>query len=146
MGLDPAHCVVNEWDRCHDIKNLFIVDGSIWVTSGGVNPTSTIQALALYIADSIKQRLADLFDWAAMNNDDLNPEQVRDLRVLAGTIIPPSSSYGVPGADDEKIFNDILRSLERDRDDVCRALAHLATVSGGAFADLEPVRRTEVAA
>ena len=81
-----------------------------------------------------------------MNNDDLNPEQVRDLRVLAGTIIPPSSSYGVPGADDEKIFNDILRSLERDRDDVCRALAHLATVSGGAFADLEPVRRTEVAA
>ena len=43
-------------------KNLFIVDGSIWVTSGGVNPTSTIQALALYIADSIKQRLATLFD------------------------------------------------------------------------------------
>jgi len=40
----------------------FIVDGSIWVTSGGVNPTSTIQALALYIADSIKQRLANLFD------------------------------------------------------------------------------------
>jgi len=32
------------------VKNLFIVDGSIWVTSGGVNPTSTIQALALYIA------------------------------------------------------------------------------------------------
>jgi choline dehydrogenase-like flavoprotein len=54
--------VVNEWGRCHDVKNLFIVDGSIWVTSGGVNPTSTIQALALYIADSIKQRLADLFD------------------------------------------------------------------------------------
>jgi hypothetical protein len=32
------------------------------VTSGGVNPTSTIQALALYIADNIKQRLANLFD------------------------------------------------------------------------------------
>jgi hypothetical protein len=31
-------------------------------TSGGVNPTSTIQALALYIADSIKKRLATLFD------------------------------------------------------------------------------------
>ena len=40
------------------MKNLFIVDGSIWVTSGGVNPTSTIQVLALYIADSIKKRLA----------------------------------------------------------------------------------------
>src|SRR5580704_10931054 len=80
-----------------------------------------------------------------MNNDDLNPEQVRDLRVLAGTIIPPSSSYGVPGADDERIFNDILRSLERDRDDICRALAHLAAFAGGAFADLEPERRAATA-
>ena len=62
MGLDPKRSVVNEWGRCHDVKNLFIVDGSIWVTSGGVNPTSTIQALALYIADNIKQRLATLFD------------------------------------------------------------------------------------
>ncbi len=62
MGTDPKRSVVNEWGRCHDVKNLFIVDGSIWVTSGGVNPTSTIQALALYIADSIKQRLATLFD------------------------------------------------------------------------------------
>jgi choline dehydrogenase-like flavoprotein len=62
MGTDPERSVVNEWGRSHDVKNLFIVDGSIWVTSGGVNPTSTIQALALYIADSIKQRLATLFD------------------------------------------------------------------------------------
>jgi choline dehydrogenase-like flavoprotein len=62
MGTNPGRSVVNEWGRCHDVRNLFIVDGSIWVTSGGVNPTSTIQALALYIADSIKQRLANLFD------------------------------------------------------------------------------------
>jgi choline dehydrogenase-like flavoprotein len=62
MGLDPTRSVVNEWGRCHDVKNLFIVDGSIWVTSGGVNPTCTIQALALYIADNIKKRLATLFD------------------------------------------------------------------------------------
>jgi choline dehydrogenase-like flavoprotein len=62
MGNDPERSVVNAWGRCHDVKNLFIVDGSIWVTSGGVNPTSTIQALALYVADSIKQRLATLFD------------------------------------------------------------------------------------
>ena len=62
MGTDPERSVVNEWGRCHDVRNLFIVDGSIFVTSGGVNPTSTIQALALYIADSMKQRLATLFD------------------------------------------------------------------------------------
>ncbi len=62
MGTDPARSVVNEWGRSHDVRNLFIVDGSIFVTSGAANPTSTLQALALYIADQMKQRLANLFD------------------------------------------------------------------------------------
>lgn len=62
MGTDPQRSVVNEWGRSHDVRNLFIVDGSLFVTSGGANPTATIQALALYIADRIKGRLADLFD------------------------------------------------------------------------------------
>lgn len=62
MGIDPEKSVVNEWGRSHDVKNLFIVDGSIFVTSAGVNPTSTIQALSLYIADTMKKRLANLFD------------------------------------------------------------------------------------
>jgi hypothetical protein len=81
-----------------------------------------------------------------MPNQDLTGEQIRDFRALAGTIIPPSAGYGVPGADDERIFSDILRSLERDRDDICQALAHLARLAGGAFAELEPARRAEVAA
>jgi hypothetical protein len=81
-----------------------------------------------------------------MQNDSLSAEQARDLRALAGAIVPPSAAYGVPGADDERIFKDILRSLERDHDDICRALAHLAALSGGAFADLAPERRTELAA
>jgi choline dehydrogenase-like flavoprotein len=62
MGPDPETSVVNEWGRSHDVRNLFIVDGSIFVTSGGVNPTNTIQALALYVADRIKKNLANLFD------------------------------------------------------------------------------------
>jgi choline dehydrogenase-like flavoprotein len=62
MGTDPTRSVVNEWGRAHDVKNLFIVDGSIFVTSAGVNPTCTIQALALYIANAMKKRLATLFD------------------------------------------------------------------------------------
>ena len=62
MGTDPDRSVVNEWGRSHDVKNLFIVDGSIFVTAGAVNPTNTIQALALYIADRIKSNLANLFD------------------------------------------------------------------------------------
>src|SRR5258707_10024372 len=81
-----------------------------------------------------------------MPTPDLSAEQARDMRALAGFIIPPSAAYDVPGADDDRIFGDILRSLERDRDDICRALAHLATLADGAFADLEPARRNEVAA
>ena len=61
MGTDPGRSVVNEWGRAHDVKNLFVIDGSIFVTSAGVNPTSTIQALALYVADSIKKNVAELF-------------------------------------------------------------------------------------
>ena len=62
MGSDPTKSVVNEWGRSHDVRNLFVIDGSIFVTSAGVNPTQTIQSLALYIADQMKQRLANLFD------------------------------------------------------------------------------------
>ena len=62
MGIDPERSVVNEWGRSHDVRNLFIVDGSVFVTSAGVNPTSTIQALSLYVADQMKTRLANLFD------------------------------------------------------------------------------------
>ena len=62
MGRDPDDSVVNEWGRCHDVRNLFIVDGSIFVTAAAVNPTSTIQALALYVADTMKKNLANLFD------------------------------------------------------------------------------------
>ena len=62
MGNDPEQSVVNSWGRSHDVKNLFIVDGSIFVTGGGLNPTSTIQALALHVADTMKKNLANLFD------------------------------------------------------------------------------------
>ena len=44
------------------MRNLFIIDGSIFVTAAAVNPTCTIQALTLYIADTIKRNLANLFD------------------------------------------------------------------------------------
>ena len=62
MGTDPEKSVVNEWGRCHDVRNLFIIDGSIFVTAAAVNPTNTIQALALHIADTMKRNLANLFD------------------------------------------------------------------------------------
>lgn len=53
MGNDPTNSVVDRWGRAHDLDNLFIVDGSVFVTAGAVNPTSTIQALALRTADHL---------------------------------------------------------------------------------------------
>ena len=54
MGKDPLNSVVNEYGQAHDVKNLYIVDSSVFVTSGGVNPASTLQSIALYITDHIK--------------------------------------------------------------------------------------------
>ncbi len=51
MGDDPKQSVVNRRHQAHDLKNLFIVDGGSFVTSAGVNPTSTIGALALRAAE-----------------------------------------------------------------------------------------------
>ncbi len=76
----------------------------------------------------------------------LTDAEARDLRALAGVMIPASDPYKVPGADDATIFADILRSLERDTADARIALAHLAKLAGGAFADLAPDRRHDVAA
>lgn len=75
----------------------------------------------------------------------LTDAEVRDLRVLVGLMIPASAAYKVPGADDEAIFADILKSLERDTNDARTALRQLAGLSGGAFADLSPAKRAEVA-
>lgn len=46
MGTDPSASVTDPWGRSHDVPNLYIFDGSLFVTSGGVNPTATICALA----------------------------------------------------------------------------------------------------
>ncbi|MFV2064220.1 MAG: GMC oxidoreductase [Chloroflexota bacterium] len=51
MGDDASSSVVDRWNKAHDAPNLYVVDGSTFVTSGGVNPTSTICALALRAAD-----------------------------------------------------------------------------------------------
>jgi choline dehydrogenase-like flavoprotein len=56
MGTRPDRSVVDAWNRVHDVPNLFIVDGSSFTTGAGVNPTSTIGALALRAADGIWRR------------------------------------------------------------------------------------------
>lgn len=53
MGDDPTRSVVNADCRSWDIPNLWICDGSVFPTVGGVNPSLTIQAIAMRTADRI---------------------------------------------------------------------------------------------
>jgi choline dehydrogenase-like flavoprotein len=55
MGDDPATSVVDRYHRSHEISNLFICDGSSFVSSGRGQPTMTIQALAFRAADHIAE-------------------------------------------------------------------------------------------
>ncbi len=58
MGDDPATSVVDRSHRSHDVPNLYICDGSSFVTSGRGQPTMTIMALAFRAADLIKAAAA----------------------------------------------------------------------------------------
>jgi choline dehydrogenase-like flavoprotein len=53
MGDDPRTSVVDADGRAWDVPNLWICDGSLFPTSGGVNPSLTIQALACRIGARI---------------------------------------------------------------------------------------------
>jgi len=47
MGDDPNKSVLNSFNQCWDIKNLFVTDASCFVSNGTVGPTLTIMALAV---------------------------------------------------------------------------------------------------
>jgi choline dehydrogenase-like flavoprotein len=59
MGSDPKTSVLNQFQQSHDVKNLFVVDGSSHVSAGNQNPTWTIMALCWrscdYLADQLKK-------------------------------------------------------------------------------------------
>jgi hypothetical protein len=67
----------------------------------------------------------------------LTSAEFRDLRRLAGIMVPADQEYDVPGADDELILADIVRSLGRDRDAVRAALSMLREIAGTGFCDLD---------
>ncbi len=68
---------------------------------------------------------------------ELSPGELRDLRRLAGVMVPASAEYGVPGADDEAIFADIAHSLGRDAQAVRVALAILKEIAGADLCSLD---------
>jgi choline dehydrogenase-like flavoprotein len=56
MHVDPARGVVDEHCRVHGVPNLYVSGGSVLPTSGYANPTLTIAALALRLADHLEAR------------------------------------------------------------------------------------------
>ena len=56
MGTDPKTSVLNGYCQSHDVKNLFVTDGSTFPTSSEKNPTLTIMAQSLRAADYIKEK------------------------------------------------------------------------------------------
>jgi choline dehydrogenase-like flavoprotein len=57
FGRDAATSVLDENCRAHDVDNLYVVDGSFFVSSSAVNPALTIMANALRVGDHLKERL-----------------------------------------------------------------------------------------
>lgn len=57
MSDDPKRGVVNPQCRTHDVENLYIAGSAVFPTSGSANPTLTIVALAIRIADQLKTAL-----------------------------------------------------------------------------------------
>jgi len=64
---------------------------------------------------------------------ELTIGELRNLRRLAGFMVPADAAYGVPGADNETIFADIVRSLGRDAEAVRTALTMLQEIAGEDF-------------
>jgi hypothetical protein len=60
---------------------------------------------------------------------ELTTGELRNLQRLAGFMVPSDAAHGVPGADDEIIFADIVRSLGRDARAVRTALAMLQEIA-----------------
>jgi choline dehydrogenase-like flavoprotein len=57
MGTDPKESVTNSFGQTHDVKNLFLVDGSIFVSASCQNPTWMIMALCWRACDYLKEEL-----------------------------------------------------------------------------------------
>ena len=57
MGDNPKTSVLNKWNQSHDMKNLFVVDGSSFVTGGSQNPTMTILSLSMRASEYLAEQM-----------------------------------------------------------------------------------------
>ena len=55
FGTDPATSVLNPQNRAHEVENLYVVDASFFPSSTGINPSLTVAANALRVAEHINE-------------------------------------------------------------------------------------------
>jgi choline dehydrogenase-like flavoprotein len=151
MGNNPATSVVDRWGIAHDIPNLAVVDGSTFVTSAGVNPTSTICALASrtaeYLVDhrselrrpshnrlfQVNRTIAPAVPLAAEDTlgDGANFTDVERARLskLSDALIPPVLDHPAPS--EVGIGGRLLDQVVAARPDLCAALHRALRVVPG---------------
>jgi len=146
MGNDAARSVTDRWGMTHDIPNLGVIDGGVFVTSSSFNPTPTIAALALRTADHIIARRADfplpdhrasvaMAARAAPASSAPKAEPAvtraeRDLLAkLADALIPAAD--GFPSASAVGVAGELLDKVLSKRPDLARPLkSALGRLSG----------------
>jgi choline dehydrogenase-like flavoprotein len=57
MGEDPKKSVLDTWNRCHDIKNLLVVDAACFVSHPEKSVTLTIMALAMRASEHLAEEI-----------------------------------------------------------------------------------------
>jgi choline dehydrogenase-like flavoprotein len=57
MGSDPKKSVLNGYNQSHEVKNLFVVDGSAFVSGGAQNPTLTLMSLSMRASEYLAERM-----------------------------------------------------------------------------------------
>jgi choline dehydrogenase-like flavoprotein len=170
MGSDPATSVVDSDCRAHDIPNLIIPDGSVFVTAGSANPTTTIAAVALRAAERLLADRSDLprpshrssFAVAASApalapapsprasrppsdpTETPNDSERTRLRNLADAWIP--AGEGMPAASAVGAADEQLDRVLRARPDLTRPLREALAHDGGPPEATLPLLRYVVAA
>jgi choline dehydrogenase-like flavoprotein len=149
MGMDLASSVVNPWCMSHEIPNLGVIDGSVFVTSGTVNPTATICAIALRAARHLaenrqtipvpEQRATSVFDagpataaaaQASSLPEPLTPAQRARLAELGDGVILPVD--GLEGGGTLTVESGLVDKVLEARPDLAEPLARAlgdATIS-----------------
>ena len=76
MGNDSKSSVIDSNSKVHNIENLYIAGASVFPTSGCVNPTYTIVALSIRLAEHIKNNIKNSYDKNCHDHDNFNSRPI----------------------------------------------------------------------